>query len=217
MKGYVKDDSERMWKKRSWLKLSLLSRPLPEGLRKTTKNISQDSSRFEPSTSRVRSRSANRSTATFVPSIIVRAEYCSAQPDRNQSSLIHSAAGLLLPTFTWNWNETICLLFLPWRWGGFSTQAWMPPYVSILRIPQMIWVWRTTVEWYWQGETEELGEKSVPVPLCPPQTPHGLTRARTLASAVRDRRLTTWAMVRPICLLTYRFCSLPPWLYQVKR
>jgi hypothetical protein len=32
--------------------------------------------------------------------------------------------------------------------GGSSTQAWMPTYVSILRIPQMIWVWRETVEWY---------------------------------------------------------------------
>jgi hypothetical protein len=30
--------------------------------------------------------------------------------------------------------------------GGSSTQAWMPTYVSILRIPQMIRVWRATVE-----------------------------------------------------------------------
>jgi hypothetical protein len=43
--------------------------------------------------------------------------------------------------------------------------------------------WRATVEWYWQGKTEELGEKPVPVPLCPPQISHGLTRARTRASA----------------------------------
>jgi hypothetical protein len=50
---------------------------------------------------------------------------------------------------------------------------------------------------YWQEKTEELGEKPVPLPLCPPQIPHGLTRARTPASAVRDRRLTTWAMARP--------------------
>jgi hypothetical protein len=25
------------------------------------------------------------------------------------------------------------------------------------------------LEWYWQGKTKVLGEKSVPVPLCPPQ------------------------------------------------
>jgi hypothetical protein len=35
------------------------------------------------------------------------------------------------------------------------------------------------VEWNWQGTTEVLGEKPVPVPLCPPQIPHGLTRDRT--------------------------------------
>jgi hypothetical protein len=28
---------------------------------------------------------------------------------------------------------------------------------------------------YWQGKTEELGEKPVPMPLCPPQIPHVLT------------------------------------------
>jgi hypothetical protein len=94
-------------------------------------------------------------------------------------------------------SATFPFPFLPWRWGGSSTQAWMPTYVSILRIPQMIWVWRATVEWYWQVKTEELGEKPVPVPLCPPQIPHGLTRARTRDCAVRGWRLTTWAMARP--------------------
>jgi hypothetical protein len=73
-------------------------------------------------------------------------------------------------------------MFLHPEGGVGQTQAWMPTYVSILRIPQMIWVWRTTVEWYRQGKAEELGEKSVPVPLCPPQIPQGLTRARTRAS-----------------------------------
>jgi hypothetical protein len=31
------------------------------------------------------------------------------------------------------------------------------------------------VEWNWQGKPEELEEKPVPVPLCPPQIPLGLT------------------------------------------
>jgi hypothetical protein len=85
-----------------------------------------------------------------------------------------------------------------WSWGGSSTQTWMPTYVSILRIPQLIWVWRATVEFiYWQVKPQEFGEKPVPVPLCLPQIPHGLTRARTRASAVRGQRLTTWAMARP--------------------
>jgi hypothetical protein len=89
-------------------------------------------------------------------------------------------------------------LFFPWRWGGSSTQAWMPTYVSILRVPQMIWVWRATVEWHWQGKTEELGDKPVPVLLCPPQILHGMIPSRTRASAVRGRWLTTWAMAQPL-------------------
>jgi hypothetical protein len=54
------------------------------------------------------------------------------------------------------------------------------------------------VEWNWQGKPEVLGEKPVPVPLCPPQILHGPTRARTRASAVGGRRLTAWAMARPL-------------------
>jgi hypothetical protein len=60
--------------------------------------------------------------------------------------------------------------------------------------PDDIRVWRTTVEWYWQGKTEELGEKPVPVPLCPPQISHRLTRAQIRASAMGGQRLTVWAM-----------------------
>jgi hypothetical protein len=59
-----------------------------------------------------------------------------------------------------------------------------------------IWLCRATVEWYWQGKTEELGGKPVPVPLCPPQNPHGLNRARTRVSAVRGQRLAAWSMLR---------------------
>jgi hypothetical protein len=47
------------------------------------------------------------------------------------------------------------------------------------------------------GKIEELGEKPVPVPLCSTQISHGLTRERTLASAVRGRRLAVWAMAQP--------------------
>jgi hypothetical protein len=58
------------------------------------------------------------------------------------------------------------------------------------------------VEWNWQVKTKELEEKPVPVPLCPPQIPHGLTRDRTRASAVGGRRLTAWAMARPYYVVT---------------
>jgi len=30
------------------------------------------------------------------------------------------------------------------------------------------------VEWQWKNDTKVLGEKPVPVPLCPPQTTYGL-------------------------------------------
>jgi hypothetical protein len=46
-----------------------------------------------------------------------------------------------------------------------------------------------------------------PVPLCPPQIPHDLTRARTLAAEVESRRRIAWVMTRPGALLitgTYR-------------
>jgi hypothetical protein len=55
------------------------------------------------------------------------------------------------------------------------------------------------MEWNWQGKTEVLGEKPVPMPLCPPRIPHGLTRDGTRASAMGGRRLTAWAMAWPSC------------------
>jgi hypothetical protein len=42
------------------------------------------------------------------------------------------------------------------------------------------------LEWYWQGETEVLGLKTDPAPLCPPQTSYGLTWDRIRASAPRN-------------------------------
>jgi hypothetical protein len=40
--------------------------------------------------------------------------------------------------------------------------------------------------------------KPSPVPLCPPQIPFDLTRARTRAAAVGSQRLTAWATARPV-------------------
>jgi hypothetical protein len=51
-------------------------------------------------------------------------------------------------------------------------------------------------EWYWQGVTELLLEKYVPVPLCLPQISHGLKWDKNRASSVRDRRLTAWDVAR---------------------
>jgi hypothetical protein len=48
--------------------------------------------------------------------------------------------------------------------------------------------------------------RPAPVPLCPSQIPHDVTRARTLAAAVGSRWITAWAMARP--LLPQLFCKL---------
>jgi hypothetical protein len=45
------------------------------------------------------------------------------------------------------WVLSIVTHIFPPEDGVGQTQAWMPTYVSILRIPQMIWVWRATVEY----------------------------------------------------------------------
>jgi hypothetical protein len=86
----------------------------------------------------------------------------------------------------------VCFLWARLRLWTAATNG------HIVHPPYNAWVWRTTVEWYWQGKTEELGEEPFPMPLCPPQIPHGLTRARTWDFAVRSRRLTAWAMARPL-------------------
>jgi hypothetical protein len=79
----------------------------------------------------------------------------------------------------------------------------------IVHPPGGIWVWRTKLEWYWQGKTEYLGEKPVPEPLCPPQIPHGLKQARTRASEVRGRRITARAMARPFTTTQNKWQNYP--------
>jgi hypothetical protein len=66
------------------------------------------------------------------------------------------------------------------------------------------------------GKTEELLENPVPVPLCLPQIPHGVTRARTRASAVRGRRLTAWAIAWP-CLQMVKAVSVNYWVSHSNR
>jgi hypothetical protein len=45
-------------------------------------------------------------------------------------------------------------------------------------------------------------------PLCPPQIPHDLTRARTRTAAVGSQRLTAWAMSRPLSTLLHAHLKL---------
>jgi len=48
----------------------------------------------------------------------------------------------------------------------------------------------------WRGNSEVLWSKPVPMPLCAPQVPLGLTSGLSRADAVRDRRLTAWETAR---------------------
>lgn len=80
--------------------------------------------------------------------------------------------------------------------------------LSISRM--IIWVWRVTAELYWQGKIDELGDKSVPVSLCPQQIQNGLYRARPRAFAVigrpeprhGQRRKIKWTAEPPICIMS---------------
>jgi hypothetical protein len=68
---------------------------------------------------------------------------------------------------------------------------------SIVHPPDDIWVWRATVEWYWQEKTEELRENPVPVSLCPSQIQNGLTGSLTRVSKMRGLRPTAVPWLPP--------------------
>jgi hypothetical protein len=71
-----------------------------------------------------------------------------------------------------------------------------------------------SVEWNWRGKTEVLGEKPVPVPLCPPQIPHGLDPGSNPGLRDDRRRLTAWVIARPISVLVAMSelnCIWMPW------
>jgi hypothetical protein len=63
----------------------------------------------------------------------------------------------------------------------------LPSVLPVTAIYRLINDYGTLVEWYWQGKTEVLREKPVPVPLCAAQILRGLTWDRMRASAVGDR------------------------------
>jgi hypothetical protein len=57
-----------------------------------------------------------------------------------------------------------------------------------------------TLKWYRQGKTEKL-RKNYPSATLSTTNPTGLTWERTRTAAVRGRRLTVWAMARPIMII----------------
>jgi len=50
--------------------------------------------------------------------------------------------------------------------------------------------------WCFKGRNEELGERPVRIPLCPPQIPHGLSWDRIQVTTETDLRLTAWIIAR---------------------
>jgi hypothetical protein len=74
------------------------------------------------------------------------------------------------------WGETVSLNCIH-KWAYYSSPRW---YMSMGSHDGMI----LRVESRW------IRKNPVPVPLCSPQIPHGLTWARTRSSTLRGRRLT---------------------------
>jgi hypothetical protein len=92
----------------------------------------------------------------------------------------------------------VFFLFLGVRWDGVHLVR--RPLIGLLYQPRMI----HDDEYGAVGgmrigrENRSTRRKPTPVPLYPPQIPHDLTWARTRAAAVGSRRLTAWAMARPM-------------------
>jgi hypothetical protein len=88
-----------------------------------------------------------------------------------------------------------------WRWGFFCFPILMEHRCNEID----------------RGKPNYSGGKPVPVPLCPPQAPHGPTRDRAWTSAVRGRRLIAWAMARPKLYLNVLQSSQRVWTVYNKR
>jgi hypothetical protein len=89
--------------------------------------------------------------------------------------------------------------------GGKSSQQTLRTHRSLKAYCATLW-WRwrerwldfffifrsnwAPVEWNCQGKPEVIGGNPVPVPLCPPQIPHGLMRDRTRVGRPATNRLS---------------------------
>jgi hypothetical protein len=94
-----------------------------------------------------------------------------------------------------NCHDNSVIFFSPVGGVGLVPKRGCLLSLAYYTFPRLMSVWRVTMEWYWQGKTEELREKPALMPLCPPQIPYGLTRVRTRVSVVRGRRLIAWVIV----------------------
>jgi hypothetical protein len=64
------------------------------------------------------------------------------------------------------------------------------PPLGLLYHPRMMVAERGAISGMIGRRNGSTRKKTAPVPLCPPQIPHALTRARTRGTAVEKQRLT---------------------------
>jgi hypothetical protein len=102
------------------------------------------------------------------------------------------------------------LLFMSVGWDCVSE---LQPPPALLFIPQMIYEYGAQWNDMERGKTEEFRQKPVPVPLCPLQIPHWLTRAQTRSSIVRGWWLTAWAMAQPLSISYICMLTKPSWFW----
>jgi hypothetical protein len=115
-------------------------------------------------------------------------------------------------TFTWCWGlEYIelhhhihasvvwCMSFISMEWD-YVSELWLP--AGPLFILLIIYEYGAMV--LLTRKNQRTGEKSVPMPFCPPQIPHGLT----WASSVRGWLMTTWAVAWPCSVVLRHGTSL---------
>jgi hypothetical protein len=89
---------------------------------------------------------------------------------------------------------------------GWDYVSELLPLTDIVHPPGDTWVWSTTVEWHWQGKTEELGEKPVPAPLCSPGGSPGLRSERPttnrLSHGTALPKMFTASIIKTFALMT---------------
>jgi hypothetical protein len=110
---------------------------------------------------------------------------------------------------TFNWNELIYLQDKSFRWRyRFYLHMSLLLYFFLFGLwgyyhSSRRWLWRSRWNVDWQGKPK-FSEKT-----CPSATfvhhkiPHDQTRVWTQAAAVGSRRLTAWAMARPVYLFNF--------------
>jgi hypothetical protein len=91
-------------------------------------------------------------------------------------------------------SDDFLFLGVGWDWVHLVRR----PLIGLLHQPQMLDECGAIGGMRIGRRNRSTREKSVPVPLCPPQNPHILTLPRTRTAAMGSRLLTAWAGARPL-------------------